>query len=209
MPWSFNASPLRVAKFARDVLQDPMVASEASSVSTSFLAPAMDILKNPPHSSHPNFAHLTLLVFEAVLEVCVVAAPGYILARNGGFTAEQQTYLSKINIAVFTPCLIFSKLARQLTGDKLLELAVIPLIFFVQKFISWASAELVSRLCFKFEKRARNFVIAMAVSSQCRTLARTKLMLAGLRQLKLPSHLSRHFPRPHHIGSSLGPNSRR
>ena len=36
--------------------------------------------KPPRHSQHPDFAHLTLLVFEAVLEVVCVSLPGYIVA---------------------------------------------------------------------------------------------------------------------------------
>ncbi|KAF2092423.1 auxin efflux carrier [Rhizodiscina lignyota] len=154
----------------------------------------MDALKNAgdgPHSSHPDFGHLCLLVFEAVLEVCVVAAPGYILARQGGFSAEQQSYLSKINIAVFTPCLIFSKLASQLTAEKLIELAVIPFIFAVQTFVSWACSQIVARLIFKFEKRPRNFVTAMAVFGNSNSLPISLVIslsktLSGLHWDKIP-----------------------
>lgn len=163
MAWFDSSAPLRVAGYAKQLMADPMVAMSIQSESSFNAADtAMDVFTKP-HSSHPDFAHLTLLVFEAVLEVCVVAAPGYILARHGGFTAEQQSYLSKINIAVFTPCLIFSKLASQLSAEKLLELAVIPFIFAVQTFVSWACSEAVSRLIFKFPKRPKNFVTAMAV----------------------------------------------
>jgi choline kinase len=42
------------------------------------------------HSSHPDFANLTLLVFEAVMEVVCVSLPGYIVARMGQFSAEDQ-----------------------------------------------------------------------------------------------------------------------
>lgn len=159
MSWLIDSSPLRVARLARETVQDPMAAAEYGPM---FLSAGMEVLKKP-HQSHPDFGHLCLLVFEAVLEVCVVAAPGYILARHGGFSAEQQSYLSKINIAVFTPCLIFSKLASQLTAEKLIELAIIPLIFAVQTLVSWACSMLVGRLIFRFDKRPRNFVTAMAV----------------------------------------------
>ena len=59
----------------------------------------------PPHSSHPTLPHLTLLVFEAVLEVVCVSLPGYIIARQGMFTAEMQKFAANLNVAVFTPCL--------------------------------------------------------------------------------------------------------
>jgi len=57
---------------------------------------------------------------------------------------------------------VFTKLASQLTAEKLAELAVIPVIFVVQTLISYLAALLVSRIC-KFNKRASNFVVAMAV----------------------------------------------
>lgn len=57
------------------------------------------------HESHPNFGHLTLLVFEAVLEVVVVALPGYVVARRGMFDAEAQKMMANMNVQIFTPCL--------------------------------------------------------------------------------------------------------
>lgn len=59
----------------------------------------------PPHSMHPDFLHLTLLVFEAVLEVVCVSLPGYIIARQGMFDAESQKFLANLNVQLFTPCL--------------------------------------------------------------------------------------------------------
>ena len=59
----------------------------------------------PPHASHPALPHLTLLVFEAVLEVVCVSLPGYIVARQGMFTAEMQKFTANLNLALFTPCL--------------------------------------------------------------------------------------------------------
>lgn len=132
------------------------------------------------HSSHPDFANLTLLVFEAVMEVVCVSLPGYIVARMGQFDAENQKFLANLNTQLFTPCLstpcpvhdnnaatnnhviVFTKLASQLTADKLSDLAVIPVIFVVQTLISYLAALLVSKVC-GFKKRASNFLVAMAV----------------------------------------------
>lgn len=71
----------------------------------------LDVFKKPlpPHSSHPNFANLTLLVFEAVLEVVCVSLPGYIVARMGMFDAENQKFLANLNTQLFTPCLSTSE----------------------------------------------------------------------------------------------------
>ena len=59
----------------------------------------------PAHASHPSIGHLTLLVFEAVLEVVVVSAPGYIVARQGMFDADAQKFVASLNVMLFTPCL--------------------------------------------------------------------------------------------------------
>lgn len=66
---------------------------------------AMEQPRLPPHSSHPALPHLTMLVFEAVLEVVCVSLPGYIIARQGMFTVEMQKFTANLNIALFTPCL--------------------------------------------------------------------------------------------------------
>lgn len=61
---------------------------------------------NPPrHAGHPDFLHLVLLVFEAVLEVVCVSLPGYIAARQGMFDADAQKLVANLNVALFTPCL--------------------------------------------------------------------------------------------------------
>ena len=58
---------------------------------------------------------------------------------------------------------VFTKLASQLTAEKLGDLAIIPVIFIGQTLISYLCAVVVSR-CFRFKKRQTNFVIAMGVS---------------------------------------------
>ncbi|KAL8803050.1 MAG: hypothetical protein Q9182_003420 [Xanthomendoza sp. 2 TL-2023] len=122
-----------------------------------------------PHSSHPPFGHLILLVFEAVMEVVCVSFPGYIVARQGMFNAEMQKFAANLNVVLFTPCLIFTKLASQLTADKLGELAVIPVIFAVQTLVSFLCARGVSKLL-GFKKRPRNFVVAMGVFGNSNSL---------------------------------------
>ena len=61
--------------------------------------------KPAPHSSHPDFGHLILLVFEAVLEVVCVSLPGYIVAKQGMFDADAQKFVANLNVMLFTPCL--------------------------------------------------------------------------------------------------------
>ena len=156
-PTSFRTRTLFTSLAARDQVS---LADSAVSIFT----------KNPPrHSGHPNFGYLTLLVFEAVLEVVCVSLPGYIVARTGMFDAESQKFLANLNVQLFTPCLIFTKLASQLTAEKLVDLAIIPVIFLVQTLVSYLCAWVISKLL-KFKKRQSNFLIAMGVFGNSNSL---------------------------------------
>ena len=84
----------------------PSVATGGSLTSFAFLSSRVDALNN--HESHPPLAHLILLVFEAVMEVVCVSLPGYIVARQGMFDAENQKFVANLNVALFTPCLSMS-----------------------------------------------------------------------------------------------------
>ena len=100
MPFFSGPTSFRLAN------QDSKIVSFVSQSSSGFLS-ALKKKKHdlPPHSSHPDFGHLTLLVFEAVLEVVFVSLPGYIVARQGMFDAEAQKFLANLNVMIFTPCL--------------------------------------------------------------------------------------------------------
>src|SRR5947207_7845927 len=142
------------------------------------------------HSSHPALGHLVLLVFEAVLEVVCVSLPGYIVARQGMFDADSQKFLANLNVQLFTPCLIFTKLASQLTAEKLVELAIIPVIFIVQTLVSYLCSTGISKL-FRFPKRAQNFVTAMGVFGNSNSLPISLVIslsktLSGLHWDKIP-----------------------
>ena len=87
------------------------------------------------------------------------------------FDANSQKFVAELNTMVFTPCLIFSKLAGQLNADKLADLAVIPFIFIAQTLVSWISANLMARLFgFGRKKRQKNFIIAMGVFGNSNSL---------------------------------------
>ena len=133
-----------------------------------------DVLSSPitamaKQQDHPNIGQLLLFVFEAILEVVCVSLPGYILARQGMLDAEKQKFISNLNTQIFTPCLIFTKLASQLNADKLVELAVIPFLFIGMTMFSYFGAIVLSKF-FRFKKRATNYVIAMAVFGNSNSL---------------------------------------
>jgi hypothetical protein len=70
-----------------------------------YFSPSQVVATAAPHSSHPSFFHLVLLVFEAVLEVVCVSLPGYIAARQGMFDADAQKLVANLNVMLVTPCL--------------------------------------------------------------------------------------------------------
>ncbi|ROT41055.1 auxin efflux carrier superfamily [Sodiomyces alkalinus F11] len=136
---------------------------------TSYEPPSLNLQQAMVHDSHPAFDHLVLLVFSAVLQVVCVSLPGYIIARLGHFDTDKQKFLANLNVMLFTPCLIFTKLASQLNANKLLELGIIPVIFIIQTLVSWIVSITVARLM-GFSRRASNFVTAMGVFGNSNSL---------------------------------------
>ncbi|KOS20733.1 putative transporter [Escovopsis weberi] len=124
---------------------------------------------NATSASDLSLSHLCLLVFEAVLEVICVSLPGYIIARLGHFDADKQKFLANLNVMLFTPCLIFTKLASQLNADKIADLAIIPVIFVLQTLVSWLVSRFVAK-AFRLNRRATNFVTAMGVFGNSNSL---------------------------------------
>ncbi len=137
------------------------------SLARSSNVPSFAIMEG--HESHSSFVGLITLVFEAVMEVVCVSLPGYLIARAGYFDADKQKFLANLNVQLFTPCLIFTKLASQLNADKLMDLAVIPIIFIIQTAVSYFVSIGVSK-AFRLKKRPANFVTAMGVFGNSNSL---------------------------------------
>ncbi|KAK4156752.1 auxin efflux carrier [Chaetomidium leptoderma] len=147
-----------------------MSAAGESWDSASMTAPSpFVIFKQEPQDANSSIDNLVLLVFGAVMEVVCVSLPGYIIARLGQFDADKQKFLANLNVMLFTPCLIFTKLASQLNADKLVELGIIPIIFVIQTLVSYLVSRIVSR-SFGFNRRASNFVTAMGVFGNSNSL---------------------------------------
>lgn len=77
---------------------------------------------------------------------------------------------------------MFTKLASQLTAEKLTDLAIIPVIFIIQTSVSYFCSAVVSR-CFRFKKRQANFVAAMAVSLGLLRFDSVRFQLTPCRQV--------------------------
>lgn len=67
------------------------------------------------------FGHLAYLVFESVLQVVIISFAGFWSAKSGLLPKKGQKIISALNVDLFTPCLIFSKLARSLSMAKILR----------------------------------------------------------------------------------------
>ena len=101
--WFTHPTSYRLANAVLE-LKDKRFADMAAEVPMA-LADSGVVRLMKSHDSHPDFGHLVLLVFEAVLEVVCVSLPGYIVARGGMFDAEAQKMVANLNVQVFTPCL--------------------------------------------------------------------------------------------------------
>ena len=89
-------------------------------------------------SSHPSLWNLFIPTLESTFQVVGVCLTGALLARAGGLPKSSQKILSSVNISIFTPCLVFSKLASSLSLETMADLWALPLVFVVLTFVSWA-----------------------------------------------------------------------
>ncbi|TKA66167.1 hypothetical protein B0A55_11479 [Friedmanniomyces simplex] len=199
MPWIEAPASFRLRSLPDTILnlkqrrttndQLPMLMATAAANATVSL---LDKVPLPPHSQHPDFLHLAGLVCEAVLEVVFVALPGFLVAYTGMFDANSQKFVAELNTMVFTPCLIFTKLASQLNADKLADLVVIPFIFAAQTLVSWIAAQAMARVFgFAQKKRQKNFILAMGVFGNSNSLPISLVLslsktISGLHWSKVP-----------------------
>ncbi|CDO54416.1 hypothetical protein DV495_002934 [Geotrichum candidum] len=107
-----------------------------------------------------SYLDLVSITFQATLQTVVVCFFGYLSAVSGLLPPNAQRYISQLNVQVFTPCLIFSKLASSLSLKALIDISVIPVFFAFSTLVTFSSSKLVCRI-FNFNRRESNFVTAM------------------------------------------------
>ncbi|KAI1783297.1 membrane transport protein-domain-containing protein [Ganoderma leucocontextum] len=100
--------------------------------------------------------------FDSILEVFLVCIAGYILARKGILDKNTQKKLNRLNVSIFTPSLLFSKVAFFLSPAKLRELWVIPIFFVVTTIVSMIVAYFLS-IVMRLKKSQRAFAIAASM----------------------------------------------
>ncbi|KAH8113849.1 membrane transport protein-domain-containing protein [Phellopilus nigrolimitatus] len=101
-------------------------------------------------------------VFEAILEVFLLCLAGYILARKAILDKRTQKQLNRLNISLFTPSLLFSKVAFSLSPAKLRELWIIPLFFVLVTAVSMCVSYFLGWV-FRVKRSQRNFAIAASM----------------------------------------------
>lgn len=116
-----------------------------------------------------SFREIAFLTFQAVLQVFIICVSGYWAARSGLLSNEGIKVISKLNVDLFTPALIFSKLASSLSLKKLVEVILIPIFYAVTTIVSFFSAKFVSSWLSLTESET-NFVTAMSVFGNSNSL---------------------------------------
>ncbi|GMM32720.1 hypothetical protein DASC09_000450 [Saccharomycopsis crataegensis] len=116
-----------------------------------------------------SYAHISFLTFQATLQVICVCLAGYICARCGILNAQAQKYVSVLNVNLFTPALIFSKLASSLSLKKIIEISIIPIFYAVSTAVSVGCSKVASRLL-RLNEPESNFVTAMSVFGNSNSL---------------------------------------
>lgn len=116
-----------------------------------------------------SYFDISFLTFEAVLEVVIICFAGFIAAKSGLLTTQGQKSLSALNVDLFTPCLIFSKLASNLSLSKLIEIIIIPVFYAISTFISFGCSKFSSYLL-GLNAPESDFVTAMAVFGNSNSL---------------------------------------
>ncbi|GAA5874134.1 hypothetical protein JCM8547_008383 [Rhodosporidiobolus lusitaniae] len=146
----------------------PFSLSSAYRDAASSSSPSDLILAAKPDQGSP-LPTLISVVVESILEVFFLCAVGWFMAKKGIVDDKAKKTLNKINTSLFTPCLLFNKVAFSLTPDKLAELWIIPVGFVFVSSFSAGVAYLFGRLV-GLKKGQRNFAIACATFQNSNSL---------------------------------------
>ncbi|KAJ7056665.1 membrane transport protein-domain-containing protein [Mycena amicta] len=109
------------------------------------------------------FWPLLVTVFTSILEVFLLCLAGFrISARRWILRLHGLQQLNRLNVSLFTPSLLFSKVAFFLSPEKLRELWIIPIFFVLVTTVSMSVAFVLGWL-FRVKRSQRNFAMAAAM----------------------------------------------
>lgn len=109
-----------------------------------------------------SFLDLSYLTLQAVLQAVIICTFGFIAAKTGLIPPSAQRHISHLNVQLFTPCLIFTKLASSLSLKTLVDISIIPVFYVFSTLVTYTCSKVVSKF-FGFSRRETNFVTAMGV----------------------------------------------
>lgn len=131
------------------------------------LLSSQDIVK--PINPDLSFLDISRLTCEAVIQVVIICVAGFVAARSGLLTKTGQKVISLINVDLFTPCLVFIKLAPLLSLGKMADLIVIPIFFCISTLTSYLAARCASKIL-SLNGPETDFVTAMGVFGNSNSL---------------------------------------
>ncbi|ODQ52494.1 auxin efflux carrier [Saitoella complicata NRRL Y-17804] len=112
---------------------------------------------------------LLIPTFESVLEVVCLSGAGWWLAKSGLIDKDMQKKLAALNMTLFTPCLIFVKLASSVNAEEMKKLWILPVGFAILCGISFFVGHLSGRI-FGLRGRESLFVVACTVFQNSNSL---------------------------------------
>ncbi|OUM51968.1 hypothetical protein BVG19_g1114 [[Candida] boidinii] len=116
-----------------------------------------------------SYGHITFLTFQAVIQVVIICLSGFWTAKTGLLNNDATKVISRLNVDLFTPALIFAKLASSLSLQKLVEIIIIPLFYALTTGVSFVSSHFISKWLNLTEPES-DFVTAMAVFGNSNSL---------------------------------------
>lgn len=116
-----------------------------------------------------SYLHISFLTFQATVQVIFICLAGYTCARCGWLNPVSQKNISLLNVNLFTPALIFSKLAPSLSLKKIVEISVIPVFYALSTGVSLLCSRVASSVL-RLNEPESNFVTAMSVFGNSNSL---------------------------------------
>lgn len=118
---------------------------------------------------HLSYKDISYLTFEAVLEVVIICFAGFVAAKSGLLDLRAQKVISSLNVDLFTPCLVFAKLASSLSLQKMIDIIIIPIFYALSTSISYMCSIIAGKVLGLNEPEL-DFVTAMAVFGNSNSL---------------------------------------
>lgn len=130
---------------------------------------AINLKSQQPLNPDLSFGAIAFLTLEAVLEVVIICFMGFLAAKYKLLTTNAQKVILSLNVDLFTPCLVFSKLAPSLSLHKMVEIIIIPIFYAVSTIISYGCSRMTSTFM-DLDEPELDFVTAMAIFGNSNSL---------------------------------------